>query len=259
MLIQSIVPALAFANYWSNLLSINSSYMAELNDKAVSCGFTSFMDDYLVYPPKGLLPSPPSARYGGKCDLWSAVIDAATAINPCFDVYQVATTCPVLWDVLGFPGSFPYLPDGATIYFNRSDVQAAINAPPTNWEECSDNVFLGPNGGDDKSPPTGLSVLPSVIERTKKTIIGHGELDMILILNGTLLMIQNMTWNGAQGFQSAPSDDFFVPYHVDYSESTLAGAGVFGTTHTERGLTFVSVKLSGHSEFPVCCRWQHLY
>lgn len=59
-------------------------------------------------------------------------------------------------------------------------------------------------------------------------------------------MIQNMTWNGAQGFQSAPSDPFFVPYHSELSDSTLAGAGVFGTTHTERGLTFVTVNLSGH-------------
>ena len=230
-------------------MSINASYLAELNSLADSCGYTSFIDEYLVYPPKGPLPTPPSADYGSSCDLWDAVINAATAINPCFDVYQVSATCPVLWDVLGFPGSFPYLPEGGVIYFNRSDVQAAINAPPTNWAECADNVFLGPDGGNDASPPTGLSVLPSVIERTKKTIIGHGELDMILILNGTLLMIQNMTWNGAQGFQSAPSDDFFVPYHEDYSDSTLAGAGVFGTTHTERGLTFVSVSLSGHSKF----------
>jgi len=74
-------------------------------------------------------------------------------------------------------------------------------------------------------------------------------LDYILIANGTLLMIQNMTWHGAQGFQTRPSDEFFVPYHSEASLSSLAGAGVFGTTHTERGLTFVTVDLSGHSEF----------
>ena len=59
-------------------------------------------------------------------------------------------------------------------------------------------------------------------------------------------MIQNMTWGGKQGFQTKPSDDFFVPYHSELSPSTLAGAGVYGTTHTERGLTFVTVSLSGH-------------
>lgn len=55
-----------------------------------------------------------------------------------------------------------------------------------------------------------------------------------------------MTWGGLQGFQSAPSDAFYVPYHVDVSDQTLAGSGVFGTTITERGLTFVGVDLSGH-------------
>ena len=45
----------------------------------------------------------------------------------------------------------------------------------------------------DSSPPSGLSVLPGVIERTERTIIGHGLLDMILIYNGTLLVIQNVS------------------------------------------------------------------
>ncbi|CAL8577505.1 hypothetical protein XPA_003330 [Xanthoria parietina] len=69
---------------------------------------------------------------------------------------------------------------------------------------------------------------------------------MILIANGTLLMIQNMTWGGKQGFQEKPAGEFFVPYHEEASLSTVAGAGVFGTTHTERGLTWVEVALTGH-------------
>ena len=48
------------------------------------------------------------------------------------------------------------------------------------------------------------------------------------------------------GFQRAPTTDFIVPNHVDSSLSTLAGAGVMGTTHTERKLTWVSINLSGH-------------
>ena len=218
--------------------------MTHIQNQAARCGYTEFLNTYLAFPPAGKLPTPPEFA---NCDLWDEIYYAAIEINPCFDIYQIATTCPLLWDVLGFPGSIPYEPAGAFIYFNRSDVQKAINAPPTNWVECSnENVFVN---GTDNSPPSGLSVLPSVIERTNRTIIGHGMLDYILIMNGTLLMIQNMTWNGKQGFQSAPSAEFFVPYHIDYSMSTLAGAGVFGTTHTERGLTFVEVSLSGHSKF----------
>ncbi len=87
-----------------------------------------------------------------------------------------------------------------------------------------------------------------MIERLTKTVIAHGALDMILIANGTLLMIQNMTWGGKQEFQEMPQEEFFVPYHEEVGPSTLAGAGVFGTTHTERRLTWVEVALTGHSE-----------
>jgi carboxypeptidase D len=143
--------------------------------------------------------------------------------------------------VLGFPGSFGYLPEGASIYFNRTEVQKAINAPVQEWEECSNGVL-----DDDTSPPSGLSVLPRVIEKNKRTVIGHGMLDFILLANGTLMTIQNMTWNGAQGFSSYPENDFFVPYHEELNLGSLGGSGNFGKWHTERGLTFVTIELSGH-------------
>lgn len=216
--------------------------MKDINSRAESCGYTSFLEKNLVFPPHGKLPDPPQATK--KCDLWNDILNAVSLVNPCFDIYQVATTCPLLWDVMGFPGSFNYLPTGAEVYFNRTDVQKAINAPIMPWNECAnDPVFAG---GKDDSPPSGLSVLPHVIERLNRTIIGHGALDYVLIANGTLLMIQNMTWHGKQGFQSAPKNEFYVPYHTQEFPSTLAGAGVMGTTHTERGLTWVYTELSGH-------------
>ncbi|KAG6805848.1 hypothetical protein H0H87_003572 [Tephrocybe sp. NHM501043] len=45
-----------------------------------------------------------------------------------------------------------------------------------------------------------------------------------------------MTWNGQQGFQKPIADNSFI---VD-------GVGSFGSAHTERGLTYVEVELSGH-------------
>jgi carboxypeptidase D len=65
-----------------------------------------------------------------------------------------------------------------------------------------------------------------------------------------------MTWNGALGFQHAPfSDPFFVSYVAaatvgDSSGNVwpLAGTGLMGTLHAERGLTFVEVFLAGHQE-----------
>jgi carboxypeptidase D len=68
----------------------------------------------------------------------------ADPCQQCWDPYHLATTCPNLWDVLGAPGAFDYVPAGASIYFERPDVKKAINAPPTaNWTECTDtSVFV---------------------------------------------------------------------------------------------------------------------
>ena len=247
--VQEQIPVTAFVDYWLPLLDLNATFVEQLHNMSDTCGYTSFMEENLVFPPKGILPTPPNVDGSDdSCDAWDAVYYAAITINPCFDIYQVATTCPLLWDVLGFPGSVPYLPEGTSVYWNRTAVQKAIHAPIQEWEECSsDDVFVN---GTDNSPPSALSVLPSVIERAERVIIGHGILDMILIYNGTLLAIQNMTFNGAQGFSVPPTqfDDFYVPYHNEYDSQvgTTAGAGVMGATHTERGLTLVTVQMSGH-------------
>lgn len=241
------IPTAAFVDYWAPLLDLNDSFVESIHQKSADCGYDSFLEQALTFPPTGPLPTPPYPdEANDTCNVWNDVFNAALLVNPCFDEYQVATTCPILWDVLGFPGSLPYVPDGAFIYFNLSEVQAAINAPQQEWEECaSEPVFVNDT---DTSTPSGLSVLPGVIERADRVILGHGILDFILLYNGTLVAIQNMTWNGQQGFQSGPEsfDDFYVPYHTDYYLGTVAGAGVMGKTHTERGLTLVTVELSGH-------------
>lgn len=215
------IPAVPFVHNWKQLFNLNETYLADLDARYRDCGYEKFLEEALVYPPKGPLPTPPDVnQQNDSCRLFNDITVAASYVNPCWDVYQVATTCPLLWDVLGFPGSFGYTPEGANIYFNRTDVQEAINAPIGNWDECSGGVL-----DTDNSPPSGLSVLPRVIEKNKKTIIAHAELDMVLIKNGTLVMIQNMTWNGLQGFQKGPEhwEDFYVPYHSELSLGECCG------------------------------------
>lgn len=99
-----------------------------------------------------------------------------------------------------------------------------------------------------------------MIEKVNRTIIAHGQLDYVLIANGSLLAIQNMTWNGAQGFQQEPKDEFYVPEYDNPDLATIAGSGIFGTTHTERGLTWVEVNLAGHMlpEFVPGAGYRHL-
>ncbi|SMY18934.1 unnamed protein product [Zymoseptoria tritici ST99CH_1A5] len=243
--VMNDIPAVPFVDYWAKLFNLNDTFMVHLHEKYESCGYKDFMDLAMTFPPNGTLPTPPD--YLGQddsCRLFNEIYSAAILVNPCWDMYQVATTCPLLWDVLGYPGTIGYQPEGADIYFNRTDVQKVINAPLQEWQECIDGVL----DVDNDSPASGLSVLPRVIEKNKRSIIVHAELDFKLILNGTIMAIQNMTWNGAQGFSKPPCDweDFYVPYHEELNQGSLAGAGNFGKWHTERGLTFSTVVLSGH-------------
>lgn len=248
------IVAVPFVDYHYNMFPFNDSYVKQIHDTDEKCGYKALRDKHLQYPPPGNLPpadslpgiDPKTGEEIPGCEvgrLSNDIADAVSLINPCWDVYQVATTCPLLWDVLGYPGSFGYLPKGAEVYFNRDDVKKAINAPlDREWSECGGDVFV--NG--DSSAPSIEKALPGVIEHTNNVIVGHGALDYVLIANGTMLAIQNMTWNGKLGFQKPPVEPFYVPYHHDKAKGTLAAAGVMGTTHSERGLTFVQVSLSGH-------------
>ena len=214
-----------------NIFNLNASYLSYLDQQNKICGFANYSQMYATYPPKGPLPTLPSIANTDDCDLWDAIFYAALMINPAFNVYRITDTPPVLWDVLGFPGSFPN--QQSPIYFARSDVQSAIHAPNIDWIECSnDNVFVN---GIDQSPDPVYSILPNVIKKTKHTIIVNGQHDFEIIAEGVRIAIQNMTWNGLQGFQVEPSARFIVPNQGD-----------LGLVHTERGLTYVEVALSGH-------------
>lgn len=248
--VQTPIPVVQFTEYWAGLFPFNDTFRADIKAREKKCGYRDFMDEYLVYPPKGHIPMPlPGTDNKGNTrdECWNIywdIFDAISLLNPCFDIYQVGTTCPLLWDVLGFPGSMPYLPDGAQVYFDRADVKKAIHAPDVAWEECSsDDVFVK---GEDKSLPSTMSVLPNVIDKTKNVIVGHSSMDMILIANGTLLALQNMTWGGKLGFQTRPDQPFYVPYNNMTTLSTMAAGGVFGSLVSERGLTYVAVDLAGH-------------
>ncbi|KAF8584818.1 alpha/beta-hydrolase [Ramaria rubella] len=237
--VQQEIPALRFVQANKNLFPFNSSFMATLQSISDTCGYTDYLDDFVTYPPKGQLPLPNGTAgtfsATAACRLHSPIQRAVTVLNPAFDVYRVSDTWPNLWSVLGFPRSTQEF-----IYFNRTDVQDAIHAPHIEWESCtSGSVYINPatgGPGNDQSLPTTLSVLPNVIEKSIRTVIVHGLADFILVAEGTRIAIQNMTWNGEQGFRTPIEEETF----------TLKDMGVFGNTHTERGLTYVEFYYSGH-------------
>ncbi|KAG1840918.1 Alpha/Beta hydrolase protein [Suillus subalutaceus] len=227
--VQQQIPAVDFVKKHADIFSFNQTFMNYLEKKAATCNYTGYMDKYVTYPPAGLLPLPGDSVYISEgCDVWDTIFDSALIINPAFNVYRIWDTYPTLWDVLGFLGQ------ESPIYFNRTDVKVAIHAPvDTEWLECTNtNVF--PNGDSSLSP--ALTVLPNVIEKSQRAVIVHGLADFILIANGTRIAIQNMTWNGLQGFQTPIAHESFIVDDV----------GAYGTMHSERGLTYYEVALSGH-------------
>ncbi|KAH0586845.1 Serine-type carboxypeptidase F [Termitomyces sp. J132] len=232
--VQEQIPAVGFVHRYEKVFAFNQTFLAQLDTLNEQCNYADYTEKYLKYPPQGKLPLPGTSIWADNgCDIWDIIFEEAFRLNPAFNVYRIFDTYPVLWDVLGFPGSFPQV-QVAPLYFDREDVKKAIHAPTNvTWEECSSiNVF--PNG--DASLPSALSVLPNVIENNNRTVIIHGLADFILIAEGTRIVIQNMTWNGEQGFQTPISNDSFI----------IDGVGSLGTVHTERGLTYVEVELTGH-------------
>ena len=87
--------------------------------------------------------------------------------------------------------------------------------------------------------------------------MSNGDLDMIILTNGTLLAIQNMTWNGALGFQTCPSTPIIIDLHdLQYKAAFDASGqegrddpqGVVGVQHYERGLMWAETYLGGHMQ-----------
>ncbi|KAH0361413.1 serine carboxypeptidase, partial [Aureobasidium melanogenum] len=209
---QEEVVIVPFAVQNQNILDLNTSFLAKMETLHQSCGYADYIDKYLTFPASGLQP-PVLFNFtsNATCDLFDLINEAALVINPCFDIYEITQMCPLLWDVLGFPTQLVYSPMGADVYFSRTDVKRAIHAPlNVSWAECSNiDVFTGNNTGPetegDTSPDPIQHVLPQVIEATNRVLIANGDFDMIIITNGTLMSIQNMTWNGKLGFQTQPS------------------------------------------------------
>ncbi|KAG2053761.1 alpha/beta-hydrolase [Suillus hirtellus] len=226
--VQQEIPAWDFVKKHASLFSFDQMYTEQLDAMAATCNYTGYMDKYVTYPPKGLLPLPgDSIHFAQGCDIWTDIYFNALTINPSFNIYRIWDTYPLPWDVLGF------LDTQSPIYFNLTDVKQAIHAPVnTDWFVCKYGVFET----EDGSLPPAFTVLPNVIEKSQRTVIVHGLADFMLIAAGDRIVIQNMTWNGLQGFQTPIANDSFI----------IDGVGAYGSMHSERGLTYYEVALSGH-------------
>lgn len=260
--VQEEVPVVPFVQQNLNLFNFNESFMAELDKKHKSCGYEKFIDKYLTFPPPEVQPPLLSSSLDDDCDLFSLVNNEIFHINPCFNVYEINQMCPLLWDVLAFPTSLDYQAPGSSVYFDRADVKRALHAPKTAWSGCSlEPVYVGGDSGPEREGDISANpiehVLPQVIEATNRVLISNGDFDMVVITNGTLLAIQNMTWNGHLGFQKKPDtpidikmpDLMYADVFAENSQSGVDGPqGVMGVQHYERGLMWAQSYQSGHMQ-----------
>jgi carboxypeptidase D len=232
---QEEVPAVPFVIENNNLFNFNASFLAELESLHKSCGYEKYIEEYLQFPPKKAQPEVYfNFTSEANCDVFDLINEAAFDPNPCFNIYEINQMCPLPWDVLSFPTELVFTPEGATTYFNRSDVKAALHAPAnSNWAECSlVEVYVGgdagPQGEGDTSADPIQKVLPQVIEATNRVLVGNGDYDMIILTNGTLMSIQNMTWGGKMGFQTKPTTPINIQladlqYQDVFAENGLEG------------------------------------
>ena len=71
--------------------------MAQLDKQAASCNYAGYMDKYVKYPPKGLLPLPGhSINFDDGCDLWDEIFNAVLIVNPAFNIYRIFDTASAL-------------------------------------------------------------------------------------------------------------------------------------------------------------------
>ena len=170
--------AVPYVQEYNNILNLNQSFVNTLVELDKSCGYADYREKYLQFPATGVQP-PTFFNFTSQanCDVFDMIDNAALQVNPCFDIYETNSQCPLLWDVLSFPTQLVFTPEGADTYFNRSDVKAALHAPAyVDWAECSvDPVFLGKGGpqaeGDLSADPI-QKVLPQVIDATGRVLIG---------------------------------------------------------------------------------------
>jgi carboxypeptidase D len=262
------VPLVPYVKKYAEFFNYNETFLQYLDTAYEQCGYKEYYEKYMAFPPAGVQPqliggTPQNSKASVDCDVWSAAYIAASQPNPCFNVYEISSMCPVLSDPLGFPGDLIYqYPGMGGIYFDRKDVKEAMHAPQdVTWAECSGPVFAdrsGPYKNGDNSLDPIQKVLPQIIEATGRVLVSNGNYDMEIITAGTLLSIQNMTWGGQMGFQQEPCEpiDIKLPdlqWAQAFADSGQIGfdgpgQGIMGIQHFERGLMWAETFQSGHMQ-----------
>ncbi|KAG4439354.1 hypothetical protein IFR05_005166 [Cadophora sp. M221] len=253
--LQASVGAASFIAKNNAILDLEEPYVDFIYNLSKVCGYDDYLSKYLVYPPvPGPLPFPfhlgEDGYTSGECDARGYLGRAASYMNACIDVYNILNSCPPRSNVLRPPDE-----SGDTPYFNRADVKIALHVPKTTqWHLSGRLVFANSTDrvkqNDNSFMPT-IKALPQIIEASKRTIIIAGEMDTVVLHTGVELGIQNMTWNGAQGFQNGESVKFTVaPFNITgISPYVLAGRdGALYNTSVAQKMSWASKRTTTRVE-----------
>ncbi|KAK2850753.1 hypothetical protein FQN49_005353 [Arthroderma sp. PD_2] len=166
----------------------------------------------------------------GQCAVYDTAADYLNT-RKCFSVYNVNYDCSTL-------NPTPTL----EAYFSRADVQIALNLMHRMdklrpFKSCNRDILEKLMAPSNRPTPPSYSIIPDLLTTHKLPIhIYQGRLDLLINHIGVEITIQNMTWNGAQGFQKS--------LHLEFGRQK-EGKPV-GLWNEERGLSYHLFLDGGH-------------
>jgi carboxypeptidase D len=164
--------------------------------------------------------------YGNCASFEAAYNYFADAPGRCFNAYNIDVDC----------NSALYSDDAFVAYLNLAAVKATIHVPADfTYMQCSTAIFAALSTHAQRSVPPAYFIIPALLAAGIRVNIWSGSVDYLLNPLGTELAIQNMTWNGAQGFHKRPRRKFYD--HEGHH------AGVY---EVERGLGYHLFHGAGH-------------
>lgn len=200
----------------------NYIYRPSLHNLSTASGGDDFLTDEFQFPPSTWFSDLSVLGYGDNLRPLAEHFKSITTIQPCFDIYHAGQLCPIPSDVLWFPYSDFHIPTFTCQSGLKSRTSTAamskkaILAPLTmKWKVRLRGVRVCEWFGFVATTGTLGVCFAGVIEKTGNVIVGHGAPDMVLILDRMLLNLQNLTWNGVQGFSMPSTEPFYLPYDVE--------------------------------------------
>ncbi|KAK2743587.1 hypothetical protein FQN55_007185 [Onygenales sp. PD_40] len=230
------------------------------------------MGECSIYPttPDSVLESILNSTCHGPCATFSTAADyletKSNMTNSCFNIYNIKYDCTTLNPL-----------DQLTAYLNRADVQAALNIPqPTNsasmttspatinstnnaypypFQPCNNQILHSLLSPLNHPTPPAYSIIPDLITTHNiSTHIYHGQLDLLVNHLGVELVLQNMTWNGVQGFQTPP-EKLFGARSGSGSGSGSRGLSIRGGKRWMNMNRTMTMMMDGNGDVAATGRW----